>query len=278
MSDASNLFRALDDEWNREGRGPKARTALARWAVDDPALAALADPATLVQHCHARDEEASSLLKVVLRHAEQDTLAARTMLQAVLPGLGSVTRRAACYVGGDRPVWQTRDELHQEVVSVAFERISALATGAPEFPCQAIVDGTWQRLRHRALCVRREVDRRADLECGARVPAAPDRTAIEELGLAVMAAIDEHDLDVLDAGLLYSCHVVGYRITELARMTARSERTLWRRRQRAEEVLVASSTTAIRGRARQDREGSGSGGPSISARGDGPPEGRARCD
>jgi len=256
MSDASNLFRALEDEWDRKGRSPEARAALARWAVGAPSLAALIDPATLVQRCHARDEEASSLLEVVLRHAEQDALAARTMLQAVLPGLGSVTRRAGCYVGGNRPVWQSRGELHQQVVCVALDRILALATSAPEFPCRAIVDGTWQRLRHHALSVRRELDHRADLEFGAGVSAAPDRTAIEELGLVLMAAIDLHVLDVFDAGLVYSCHVAGYRITELARLTARSERTLWRRRHRAEELLAGSSTIAVRERARQDQEGS----------------------
>lgn len=51
-------------------------------------------------------------------------------------------------------------------------------------------------------------------------------------------AVEDQTLTLLDAGLVYACRAVGYRIPELVAVTGRSERTLWRRRRRAEELLA----------------------------------------
>jgi hypothetical protein len=142
------------------------------------------------------------------------------------------------------PVWQRREELHQDVIVIALDRIQALAGTAPSYPCRAVVDGTWQRVRHHAASVRQALRTRADIEAGDDAVASAERSGLEELGLVVIEAVTAGTLGTLEAGLVYSCHVAGYGVAELAPATGRTARSLWRRRRRAEELLVA------RGRAR----------------------------
>ena len=239
MPTLPRLFRLLDDDWSRAGRARDATAALARWTERHPVLTGFADPAAVVDRCHSRDGRGSALVGAVLAEAGGDPWAARTVLQAVLPGIAAVARRASCYVGGQRPVWQSGDELHQDVVLVALERIQALAGTAPAYPCRTVVDGTWQRVRHHAASVRQAIEVRVDVDAGVAAVAPADRSGLEELGLAVIEAVHAGTLATLDAGLVYSCHVAGYGVAELAPATGRTARSLWRRRRRAEELLVA---------------------------------------
>lgn len=239
MPTLPRLFRLLEDDWSRVGRGSDATAALARWTEHHSVLDGFANPAAVVDHCHSRDGRASALMAAVIAEAGGDPWAARTVLQAVVPGLAAVARRASRYVGGQRPVWQNGDELHQDVVLIAFERIQALAGTAPSYPCRAVVDGTWQRIRHHAASSRQALATRVDVDAGNAAVASADRSGLEELGLAVIDAVNAGTLGILDAGLVYSCHVAGYGVAELAPATGRTARSLWRRRRRAEELLVA---------------------------------------
>lgn len=239
MLERRNLFSALEDEWMRVGRSAAARAALARWAEATPALAYLGDLLTLVHRCHERDPAAPEFVAAVLREAEGDRWAQRTVLQVILPGLRAVARRASRrYRGRPEVPWETRDELDQVVVEIALERIRALARTEPDFPCRTIVDGTWQRIRHRARTGMKEADRWVELALAEQKVVASTRSRLEDLAALVTAAVEQRVLDPFDAGLVYSCYVTGYRIEELAQMTGRSERTLWRRRRNAETVLA----------------------------------------
>ena len=239
MPTLPRLFRLLEDDWSRAGRGRDATAALARWTERHPVLGVFANPAAVVECCHSRDGHASVLVAAVLAEAGSDSWAARTVLQAVLPGIATVARRASCYVSGQRPVWQSGDELHQDVVIIALDRIHALAGTAPGYPCRAVVDGTWQRVRRHVASVRQTLTTRADMEDGDDFVASAERSALEEFGRVVIEAVYTGTLGTLDAGLVYSCHVGGYRVAELAPATGRTARTLWRRRRRAEELLLA---------------------------------------
>ena len=239
MPTLPRLFLLLEDDWLRAGRSSDASAALGRWAEKHPILNGLGHPAAVVDRCHSRVEGAPPLVAAVLAEAGHDPWAARTVLQVVLPGLLAVVRRASCYVGGQRPVWQSPDELHQDVVLLAIERIHALAGAGHSYPCRAVVDGTWQRVRHHAASVRLALAARADIDAGDDVLASPDRTSLEELGRTVIEAVNAGALSTLDAGLVYSCHVAGYGVAELAPGTGRTARSLWRRRRRAEGILVA---------------------------------------
>lgn len=167
------------------------------------------------------------------------------MLQVVLPGLRAIARRASCYVGGSRPVWQTRADLDQDVVRIALDRIRSLAGTGHPYPCRAIIDGTWQRLRHQAQTARREADRLVELDLARESGAPSAGTGLEDLASLLIAAVEHRVIDRFDAGLVYSCHVMGFRIEELATRTGRSERTLWRRRRNAERSLAIFASAGV---------------------------------
>ncbi len=189
MWEGPNLFRALDDEWRDTGTNAAARSALRRWADADQTLAAVPDPATLVSRCHDRDNrDRGGLLVAVIRHARTDRLAARTVLQAVLPGLAAVSRRARGFVGPGR-VWRRVDELDQHVVAVACERIHALAPAPPPWLAKALVDGTWQRVRWYAVRQMADGRRRRALAEADDPVAERDRLAEEYTDERLKAAV-----------------------------------------------------------------------------------------
>jgi hypothetical protein len=96
MWDGPNLYRMLETEWNQIAESTVARAACARWTSDDAVLEGIASPAEVVARCQARGDRAhaAAVLAAVLGHAATDDWAARTVLQAVLPGLGALSRRA----------------------------------------------------------------------------------------------------------------------------------------------------------------------------------------
>jgi hypothetical protein len=247
MWEGPNLFRALEEEWRQAGASPAARTALRRWAAADDVLAGLADPASLVERCHDRDQaDASALLAAVIRHARSDPLAARTVLQAVAPGLAAISRRALGFVGPGW-VWASVDELDQHVVTVAYERIHALAPAPPRWPARALLDGTWQRVRWYAVRQRSDGRRRAALSEAADTPAPVPPTPGVELAGVLADAVELGVLEKLDAWVVFHSRVSGIAMPVLAADVGLGCRRLWRRRERAEEQLVAAARPARHG-------------------------------
>jgi len=250
MSHAPNLFRLLEAAWNQDATGPRARAAVAIWAQHYPVLECFRDPLALVEHCqrrqrdeaHRRDVQA--LLAAVVSFAGADEWAARTVLQAVLPGLAAVCRRASGYIGGQVAVWQCIDELDQQVVATACERIAALAPDPPQEVATAVVDSTWQRVRAYALAEQRNRARRSPLGEYAEDAfgcAAPHLSPAEELAAALVDAVQTGVLQRVDAAIVYSSRIAGRDVAELAPILGRNPHWLCRRRQRVEELLLAEA-------------------------------------
>ncbi len=102
----------LDAEWQRLIRAQDATGILSAWAAEQPAFAAIDDFERLIDHC--RDPRtAGPVLRALVELAAGDWLAARTVLQALIPGLRCVARRWA----DDDP------SAIEELVSLAWERI-----------------------------------------------------------------------------------------------------------------------------------------------------------
>lgn len=241
MWEGPNLFRALDDEWRDTGTNAAARSALRRWADADQTLESVPDPATLVSRCHDRgNRDRAALLVAVIRHARTDRLAARTVLQAVLPGLAAVSRRARGFVGPGR-VWRRVDELDQHVVAVACERIHALAPAPPPWLAKALVDGTWQRVRWYALRHHADSRHHVTLSEARDTPATAPATPGEELAGVLAQAVELGVLENLDAWVVFHSRVSGIAMPVLAADVGLGCRRLWRRRERAEEQLVAAA-------------------------------------
>lgn len=241
MSTEPHLFKLLTREWNASATGPDARDAAAMWARSHAVLAGLATPAEVVEQCQLRSDPARSaaLLRAALAEAGGSPWAARTVLQAVLPGLSAVIRRAMPLVGPDR-VWQSHDELDQHVVSIAYERIHTLAADPPEWPANAIVDGTWQRLRTVMGAERKRATYQCSLEEAPDRPTLAVRSSSEDLVEVVARAVELGILERSDAWLVYASRIEAQPMEALGSQFGHGARWAWRRRKHAENVLKES--------------------------------------
>ena len=241
MSDEPHLFRRLSDQWRAAATGPEACAAAARWAADAPVLAGRATPAEVVAACHRRDDPARSaaLLRAVLAQVGDGPWPARTVLQAVLPGLCGLVRRARHQVGPDRP-WPRFEELDQAVLALAAERIATLAPDPPPWPARAIIDGTWQRLRGAARAERRWTTHRCLLDSLPERPAEQAANAAEDLVEVLAAAVDTGVLEPADGWLIYASRIDAAPLAALAARTGHSERWTSRRRRAAENLLIGA--------------------------------------
>ena len=258
------LFEALDAEWAVVGASPAARAAFERWAMVEPALAGMASPAEAVRSCRAATPAAAAaVLGALLRHAGEP-LAARAVLQAVVPALRTLAARRA---GGSRQLtrqaWEAADDFDADVVEVALRRIAALAGTSPTWPAQAICESTWMTLRA-ALVRSSRWGTLASLDDDvADVVASPARSGAEALALAVVDAVRAQRLAVDDARVIYATRVLGHTPAELASAQGRKVRALRAQRVRAERRLVDAGW-APRTRVSCRRAGAGADRPPLA--------------
>jgi hypothetical protein len=239
---APNIIKALDDEWETLGTSRMYREALAHWCEAEEVLAGFASPADVVKRAERRGDPAGAneLIGALLRLAG-DPLAARTLLQALLPGLASRAARGAWAARASRrcaPACEGLDELDQEVVASAWERIVTLAGTSPEWPACVLVEGAWRRVRQRAETARARSCRSVPLAGAARVEVNLERPAPEALTVHLVDEVRRGRLRPADAGLVYTTRVLGHSPAELAPCLGVDARALRARRARIEGRLV----------------------------------------
>jgi len=113
----SRLFAALDREWETLRSSRAADRALLRWTAD-PALREFTSLELLIEavrHGRRDPERADQILVALARRAPHDQIAARTLLQAVLPGIYNVAKRI-----GHGAI---DDDLEAEALTEAVRRI-----------------------------------------------------------------------------------------------------------------------------------------------------------
>lgn len=117
-AEEQDLIERLEAEWPALAAGP-LRRRLHVWAEKEPVLAGFATPQQLLRHLdshrgrhRARDE----ILAALLRQARSDPLAARVVLQTLLPGLKALARRILLEA-------DERDELWSALLAHCWERI-----------------------------------------------------------------------------------------------------------------------------------------------------------
>jgi hypothetical protein len=213
------VFADLDAEWRELVQSPEAAQAVERWRQIHVALADL----TSVEDVRAlrRDERANDVLRALVERACHDPVAARTVLQSILPGL---VRIACWYADGDP------DAAACDVIGIAWERICS-------YPSHRVGDVAPNLL----LDVRKQMrlDRKP-----IRLLASPsvERSA-EDLVLEAMLFEDLRRAEVARTGgdssfdLVVASRVNGHRVVDIA--AARNERphAVLMRRKRAEQRL-----------------------------------------
>jgi hypothetical protein len=109
------LFAELDADWCAVVASQGARDALARWSDDPPLRDAQTLDEVLARTARGSDRmEADLVLRALMVRAPLDEIAARTVLQAVIPGLVSVARRVGA---------RENPDLEAEIATVAWTEI-----------------------------------------------------------------------------------------------------------------------------------------------------------
>ncbi|MDP9420263.1 MAG: hypothetical protein M3P53_08985 [Actinomycetota bacterium] len=139
---ANRILAGLDREWAELQASPAARAALPRWSEAEPALAGFACLGDILVERQANPEVAPAILAALARLAASDKLAARTLLQALVPGLVALARGP---LAGDRTCLD-------ELVSLAWERIRTYPTRRPgSVAANVLYDVRKNYLAHRAI-------------------------------------------------------------------------------------------------------------------------------
>ncbi len=112
-----HLFQQLDNEWNQIVAGCEGRRACLRWNRADPVLVHIKCPDQLVQEirCSAAVVQSDQLLSAIVALAPHDQMAARVVLQALVPGLRTIARKLRTLADAD--------EVEAAVVAAAWTRI-----------------------------------------------------------------------------------------------------------------------------------------------------------
>lgn len=211
----------LNREWLATGSSRTGRAALPAWAAADPALfVGLDTPADVVMCCLSGDDpdRGRRLLRTVLARAVCDPLAARTVLQVVMPGLVSTAASFfRIHRGRCRVLWQGElDGVLREVLSLAAERIGVAAGSPPEWPAQQIVDQVRRRLRLQCDHHDRDGGRLEPLAAESDREAGPTRTGAELIGLTICAAVKAGAISTRHGTVLFGLEVLGFSHNELA--------------------------------------------------------------
>jgi hypothetical protein len=224
-----NVFDLLDREWQqlKADRGAARRlSGVCRTAGD---ARTLADPEAHVRA--AGPEEADRVLLALVTRVVRcdDQLAARVLLQLLLPGTRNLARR--WWALGDL------DERAAAAVGAVYDRIRTypLARRPGRVAANVLLDAARQ--------LRRSVPRviaQASAEIDDRDMAAVAQAhSSVELADALADAVDDGIIDLRDARLIAQSRIGGQRIADIAAHHRVGARTLWDRRHRAEQRLAA---------------------------------------
>ena len=224
MPTVSATTAALDDEWRTLATSAGGRAAVERWRADEPLLGDIGDlDGVLSLRRHA--DASRAVLAFLARQAPADPLAARTLLQALLPGLIHVAVNAA----RDDP------EAVEEFVALAWERIRTYPVSRPGSVAANVLWDVRKRYReHREL----EAPHRGPSPSPDASTAAPsaEEVALEQLVVAerLHSLIRRGWLDRGDARLIVETRLLDVDETELAARAGMRRRKLMVRRWRAE--------------------------------------------
>lgn len=222
-----SIFAGLYQEWDRLVTTPTATTTLRRWGNEDPNLAGLGTMAELVDAAHSRTDPARSndILFALARRAGTDSLAARTLLQLMLPGLYALTRR--CRRLGPF------DDRASMVLATAFERIRTYPLTRPGRVATNIMLDTMRRV-YDAARVQDRLDDHDNLDPDEQ---GPERSETGELLELLAWARERGHLSSEAASLIALVRVVEVPVVDLVGRFGNDPQSIRRRRQRAEGRL-----------------------------------------
>lgn len=224
-------FAALDREWRWFRSKPTTVATLARWKEAEPDLVGFTDVDELIAMRHDPDR-GPAVLTALVRLAHEDPIAARVLLQAVMPGLVRLCVRLSD---------ERRPNIAEHALAVAWERIRSYGAGnRTSFAPNLLLD-----VRKALVAEWSGESSPADLPAPASAPPA-EHEALARLFVAELAAMESDGrLQPGSTELIFQTRVEGHTLVEVAaRLGNVTEHGLLLRRQRAEARLRRQLTAA----------------------------------
>jgi hypothetical protein len=219
----SRTTEALDQDWRaHHEHSPAGAAALARWCEHEPDLCGLADLGEVLA-CRRDELRGPAVLAALARLAPTEALAARTLFQALLPGLVHMARRR----------FRDDPDAFEELTAIAWERIRTYPPHRPgAVAANVIVD---VRKRYRA----QRAGTVEPLPAPGRGPApSAEELALGRLGVAELVAAARAGLIGADAlGLILRTRLHGVPLRQVAAERDEDEHALTCVRWRAERRL-----------------------------------------
>lgn len=231
---------ALAMEWAVISTGLRARRSLAAWTAREPCLAGFESPRELVEAIvDGPVGESIELSQAVLRLAADDPLAARVLIQVMMPTLATECFRTA------RVLWRARvpvddGDVVALVLGAAAEAVGSYARLVVPFPLRTLRRRTIEIVtRRRARMIE---DARANPvglveDVGLAATEAP-RSATEALAETLATAVELGVVSSDDANLVWVSRAGGFTTLALAEGEERESERLRRRRSRAQRRLI----------------------------------------
>lgn len=227
-----NLFQQLDAEWLRVGKSRDARQRLAEWSLTSTELRRFEDLDALVRYANRRGDphESDRVLVVLARRAPEDELAARTLLQALMPGIRWLARRYEALAAA------AMEDSASAVVAFAYERIRTYPfERRPQRVAANVLLDTRQRL-HRT--IGRPRPHVISLESLLFEPTEGEPSC-DNLCTLLDDAVAREVIGGRDAALIALTRLHEHPVADLAAQLGCTAQTLRRRRRRAETRLLA---------------------------------------
>ena len=228
----ADLIDRLEAEWASLARGPFAER-LRGWAACEPALAGFRTPAALVARLRllrGRHAAENRILAGLVRQARTDPLAGRVVLQALLPGLKNQASRLLFEAS-------EREELWSLLLGNLWVRIRCYPLERRPDHIAANLLGDTVQATVRQLERARRARRHLPSE-----PFAEDAAAAGGGGEVLRLLADQVRAGVLstaEAELIFKSRIAGFSVAELAAQQQLPYITLYMRRHRAEQRLLA---------------------------------------
>ena len=237
MSEGFEIFRLLAGEWAFVAESRGARRVVWEWGETSVALCGMCSPAELLAACNRRGSpsESAGILRAVLLRADEP-LAARTVLQALVPGMLRLVSRASRQSGwvGVEGAWGSLADVSSEVVVSTVEVIARLAGRDVEWPQTVILDGAWHRVEAVARRWRRRQSGQLEM-----VWCVPEAHPAEQLAAVLRVAVDTGRVSAAEAELVWRFRVDDETSEATAAVKGCSVVALRKRRERAEHRLAA---------------------------------------
>jgi DNA-directed RNA polymerase specialized sigma24 family protein len=244
---ATNIFDRLEQDWRRSLRSPAVHDEAEAWAVAEPALSGAGSAGEVVARVtwegYHPSADGALVLSALLRQA-RSPLAARALLQALLPRIRAERVQTATYGHGVGESWPRPADTVADLVAECFAAIARHAGEDRGDVDRVIVGQAARRLRTARQAQRRHQSRTVALLPGHCALATGDiscaRSRAELLAGALVEAVRGSRLTADQARLLYAARVKGIPASEVGRSHGLPPKAVYYALARAERTLLVS--------------------------------------